>query len=146
MDVEPGGVLPGTPGELRHRLANFLATHEVGVLVLGGADAAWGMPVLYRSQGLAVACLVPRWAEVDVRLAADTGALLIVSATPGDNGRWLACRGTAHVLPPGAWPDASPSTTQTVPAALYDVVGLTLHRLDLVDERAGWGRRENLDL
>ncbi len=146
MALDPGWATPGTPGELRHRLTTFLAAHEVGVLALGGEDATWAMPVTYRSQGLAVTCLVPRWAEIDIRLVANADALLVVPAVPGNAGHWLACRGTAQLCPSGTWPSLHPTLPTLIQPTLYDVVELTLSRLDLVDERSGWGRRENLDV
>ena len=134
--------------ELRDRLATYLAAHGVGVLAVAGAGQAWAHAVRYRSRGLEVDCLLPRWADVAYFLERQPEVLLVVESVQAA-GHWLHYRGTARPLEAPEWDRLLPAHTRLSgvrPDELYQVVRLTPERLDLVDEGAGWGRRENLDL
>jgi hypothetical protein len=127
---------------LRDEIEAYLAQHQVGVLSTSGLAGTWAMPARYRSRGLEVDCLLPRWADVAYHLEQDPNVLLIVRDTQADALRWLECRGTARLV-------ASPDWAWLLPEGAvkgYVVIRITPRRMDLVDEGRGWGARETLDL
>ena len=117
------------------------------MLSLAGLDRAWAMPVRYRNQELLIACLVPRWAETSFYLEQRADALLVIPDRNTPDRHWLACRGRAELSSAHTWPELLPCNSGAPDQrALYDLIQFHTTRLDLIDERAGWGRRENLDL
>lgn len=118
--------------ELRDRVIANLAQNAVCVLCTTGSCGAWAITAHYTNDGLELTCQVPRWADVLFHLAHDPHALVIVIGSQHDPLCWLEYRGLAHLL--AASDDR------------YVTVYLTPNRIDLIDERRGWGVRETLDL
>ena len=140
--------------KLRDRMAAYLAQHQVCVISAAGPDGARAMPARYRSRGLEVDCLLPRWADVAYYLEQDSRVALVVQDTGicGEQGRttpgsrWLRCLGTARVVAQPDWDALLPEGAHTpAPDELYLVVRITPTRLDLMDETRGWGARETLE-
>jgi hypothetical protein len=74
--------------------------------------------------------------------------VLVVIPDGDDAGRpWLQCQGMARPAPAPDWGAFQQEDSGVArPDGLYLVLRVTSERIDLVDERHGWGRRENLDL
>lgn len=111
------------------------------------------MPVWYRplsgpaSNRLDVECLVPRWADIAHDLSQESRVVLIVQASSGAGLRWVQIQGTAQPVEVPDWTRLLPRWVSTMqPEALYNVVRVTPHRIDLVDENLGWGVQETLEL
>ena len=93
--------------ELRERVEAYLASHRGCVLCAEGAEGACAMPARYRAQGLALDCLLPRWADLAFYLERPVGGptggqpLVTVLILDPDTGgrRWLQCRGIARPVP-----------------------------------------------
>jgi nitroimidazol reductase NimA-like FMN-containing flavoprotein (pyridoxamine 5'-phosphate oxidase superfamily) len=140
--------------ELRERIATYLAEHQVCVLSTAGSEDAWAMPVHYRSHGLEIDCLLPRWADVAYHLEQDPRVMLVILDTRKTSEvlppalRWLQVRGTARPVEEPDWETLLPEETRTSvpPDKLYLVVRVAPERIDLLDESRGWGVRETLDL
>jgi hypothetical protein len=131
--------------QLRDQIATYLADHHICVISALGACA---MPARYRSDGLKVDCLVPRWSEVAYALEQDARAALVIADAPSDGARWLEVRGSASIVASPEWKGwRLDSTRHGVPLAdLYLVVRVTPQRMDLVDETRGWGARETVEM
>jgi hypothetical protein len=133
--------------ELRDRMATYLLHHRVCVISTAGTQGVWAMPVRYRSQGLEMDCLVPRWADVTYHLEQDPNLLLIIQACSGAGLRWLQYLGTARPVAAPDWAGLLPRWTSTAPPdEQYLVIHVTPRRIDLVDEDLGWGVCETLQV
>jgi len=141
--------------ELCDRITTYLAQRQVCVISAAGPEGARAMPVYYRSSGLEVDCLLPRWADVAYYLERDPRVALVIwdasacggqgRTTPGS--RWLRCLGTARPVAQPDWNALLPKDAHIpTPDELYLVVRVTPSRIDLMDETRGWGARETLDL
>src|SRR4051794_28638842 len=125
---------------LRDQFVTFLGAHQIGVLSLSDRGDAWAMPVRYTSRALTVACLLPRWAEISFRLESSPGVLLTVPSAAAEH-HWLGYQGSALVRTLAEWPALHPDApTALSPDDLYQVLELAPRRLELIDERHGWGR------
>ncbi|OGO40655.1 MAG: hypothetical protein A2Z04_04985 [Chloroflexi bacterium RBG_16_57_9] len=132
--------------KLRDQISAYLAHHDVCILSTAGTEGAWAMPVRYRSRGLEVECLVPRWADVAYYLEQDPRVLLVIQACGNDSLRWLQYRGRARPVSAPNWVEWSPGRVSPALADdLYLVVHVTPERIDLFDESRGWGARETLE-
>ena len=142
--------------KLRDQIAAYLAHHDVCILSTAGSQGAWAMPVRYRSCGLEVECLMPRWTDVTHYVEQDPRVLLVIPGYPpstplagGSEGglRWLQIQGIARPVAAPDWAGLLPTwTSATPPDEVYLVVRVTPQRLDLFDEGRGWGARETLEL
>jgi hypothetical protein len=129
--------------QLSDQLAAYLACYNTGVLSAAGAAP---LPVRYRSRHLIVECLVPRWADLAYVVSEQPTMVLIVPA-PADVARWLQYQGQAQIATAPDWSGWLPAgAAQQQAHAHYLVVELQPQRLDLFDQRRGWGARETLDL
>lgn len=133
--------------QLRERIIAFLSQNRVGVLSTTGARGIWTTPVRYRNLGLAVECLVPRWADASYHLEQNPQVtLVIVVANKNHDLCWLHYQGLARVTVTSDWAELLPTK---IPSALgndlYQLVSLTPQRLDLIDEQRGWGVRDTLE-
>ncbi len=141
----------------REQMLAYLSAHHVGVLSTNGRQGAWATVVAYRSDGLAVECLLPRWADVAYHIEQDPRVLLIVPdsvACPSDL-RWLEYAGAAEILVSPDWSQwrsfvsLRTSSFERFTASLdnlYFVVRLKPTRIDLIDASRGWGERETLEV
>lgn len=128
---------------LRQRMAAYLRNHQVGVLSV--ANAVQGaLPVRYHSDTLTVYCLIARWTDILPVLEQDSRVELVIAQHDSD-AYWMQYRATAHVLDT---PNFQPFAAKTIAASAfhYVVVELTPQRIDLIDQRKGWGARETLEL
>ena len=125
-------------------IITYLAQHQVCVLSTTGTHGAWAMPVSYHHDGLQVTCLLPVWADVAYHLEQDPRVMLLIYDSMQSQ-QWMQTIGTANKVDTPdweRWPD------QPIPPTpeLYQVDQITPERIELFDERQGWGRRETLDL
>lgn len=103
------------------------------------------MPVRYRSQGLELYCLVPRWADGLYHLEQDPQAMLVI--TSENPLCWLHYQGQVQTgAGPADWSGLLPDNLAPALAGeLYQLLHLTPHRIDWIDERRGWGARATLE-
>lgn len=124
---------------LRQHITEFLAAHSVGLLCGTGLQGAWALPVRYQNDRLKVVCWLPRWADALYYLEQDPHVLLLVVDSPLPEGSkglcWLHYDGLAEM-----------AVTEAGVDELYQTVHLTPRRIELFDERKGWGVRETLDI
>lgn len=131
--------------QLRSQIINYLAQHEMGVLSTGGLAGLRAMPVHYRSQGLDLYCLVPRWADVLYHLKQDPQTVLVI--TSENPLCWLHYQGRvqAETGRPD-WPGLlTDGLTPALAGELYQLLHLIPNRIDWIDERCGWGARATLE-
>lgn len=122
------------------QFAQHLARFDVGVLYVPGASL---LPVRYRSQRLAVECLIPRWSDLAYALEEQPVATLITPA--GDPVSWLQYQGLARLSDTPDWDELLQDSRLPLPVG-YLRIAIQPKRLDLFDERRGWGFRETLEL
>lgn len=133
--------------ELRRRAIRLLAAHQTCVLTTSGAGGAWAMPVRCRSQGLAVECLLPRWADAAYFVEQDPDVLLLIEDGEAPASRWLQIEGVARVAPDSDWAAWLPAWASPVhPSDLYLVLRVSPRRVELFDEGRGWGAREGVEI
>ncbi len=127
--------------QLIDQFAQQLAGSDVGVLYVAGASPH---PVRYRSRRLAVESLLPRWSDLAYAVEAQPMVSLIIPDT-GDALCWLQYQGRARVVETADWDELLRDDRLQLPAG-YIRVAIQPQRLDLFDERRGWGARETLEL
>jgi len=133
--------------QLRARMAAFLAAHEVCILSANGANGAWAMPARYRSRGLVVDCLIPRWADVAYFAERDPNVLLLIEDAEAPATRWLQIEGTVSAVPDPDWVQWLPSwPSPAPPAQLHLLLRVRPRRIELFDARRGWGAREGVEM
>ena len=133
--------------ELRDWIAAYLLTHRVCILGTIGTVGAWAMPVWYRSHGLEVECLIPRWADVIYHLEQNPQVLLVIQDPEAARLRWLQYRGTAQPIASPDWSRLLPEGISNLrPEDRYVAIRAKPERIDWIDESRGWGARETLDL
>jgi hypothetical protein len=132
--------------ELRERIAAYLAEHRVCVFSTAGPEGGRAMPVLYRSRGLEVECLLPRWSDVAYDVWRDPRVTLVFLDARAPEQRWLQYEGTARPVERSDWSDWLPGECAALSDELYQVVQVTPCRINLMDASRGWGARETLDL
>jgi hypothetical protein len=135
--------------KIRDRMAFHLSQHQVGLLSVNGEQGAWSMPVRYRlGENLTVECLLPRWADGTYYLEQDSRVVLIVPLNRSLEVCWLRVQGEARPVAHPNWEEWFPPEEGegVPPASLYEVVRVTPRRLNLFDERRGWGARETLEV
>jgi hypothetical protein len=123
------------------QFAQHLARFDVGVLYVAGAAP---LPVRYRSQHLAVECLLPRWSDLAYALEERPIATLIIPGA-GDAVCWLQYQGRARVGDVLGWDEFLRDDRLQLTTGYLRIV-IQPKRLDLFDERRGWGARETLEL
>ncbi len=129
---------------LREEIVQYLARHAIGVLSMRGGDAAYALPVRYHSQGLQITCLLPRWSDAAYYVEQPVAVVLVVPDAE-DGACWLHYTGEAVAVVEG---DIG-SVLQGEPAVFqperYRMAKLTPSRIDLIDQRQGWGWRQTLE-
>ena len=133
--------------ELRQRISQTLVAHQVCVIgACGWNDRPWMLPAAYRSRGLEIECLLPRWAELIFHLDEDPEVLLVIRESQAETSRWLEYRGRADIQEVPDWTEWGLSLEErNQPQNRYAVLHITPERIDLIDESRGWGYRETLD-
>jgi len=133
--------------QLRDQLEGELAAGKVAVLHLSTAAGQMLAPVRYRSTGLVLDCLLPRWLDGVQGLSADTQVRLITLPTGDGHLKWLDLQGTARPIPRARWPDPLPRhSPYLAPEELHEWVRIHPSRLQRFDEATGWGIQSTLDL
>lgn len=133
--------------QLRDRIAAYLAEHRLCVVSAHGAPAAgtFAAPALYRMSGLELACTLPRWTDVLYLLEQDGHALIIVADELSEGKRWLEYHGKVVTIAPAPMDEAPGGAGARVGDGRQVTLLLAPIRIDLIDERLGWGVRETLD-
>ncbi|RMD59621.1 pyridoxamine 5'-phosphate oxidase family protein [Candidatus Parcubacteria bacterium] len=125
--------------ELQNQVVTCLAAHRVCIIGVASPDGGQAALVRYRSRGLEVDCLLPRWNDVAYYVERDPRVTLVIQET-GERLRWLRCWGLAQILPNPDWTAWCLNSEAGVPPQdLYTVVHVVLWRVDLLDEELGWG-------
>lgn len=116
------------------------------VLSVAAAEArgVWAIPVHCRNDGLAVDCLIPRWADAAFYLEQNPQVLLIFQDPDGAHLCWLQYRGRAEILSTPNWAELLPQA-EPHPETRYLAVRVQPRRLDVIDESQGWGVLESLE-
>lgn len=130
--------------KLRDQIAGELATRRVGVLSAGGELGPQAMPVRYLLRGLEVECLLPRWSELAYMLEEQTQVVMVVLSAPESDQRWIRYQGMAEPVTEPDWAELLPG--EKAPGDRHTVIRIRPVRIDLIDQAAGWGARETLDL
>lgn len=132
---------------LHERIAQALAAGPSGVLCSAVADRVWAMPVQYRSAGLTVECLLPRWSDLAAVLEERPAVVLMVLHPHGLDRGWLQMQGRAEPYDPVGWTGPVPPLPAKLrPEEIYRPIRIRPIRFDLYGDQAGWGGRETLDL
>lgn len=122
-----------------------LAAMGVGVVIL--SVDRYALPVRFRVRGPAVECRVPTWSGVGDMLTASGEVTLVAVADSEPELSWLFVRGPATVVPEPEWAGLLPPDVGRVdPDDLYQLIRIQPRRIELIDERRGWGCRETADL
>jgi hypothetical protein len=129
--------------ELPDRIASLLTKSSLGVLCAMGRDKPSGAVVRYRSQGLDLTSLLPRWADVAFYIEERPQVLLLIALSEGC---WLHYQGLAQVRAMPDWAELLPEGPPITSADRYMVVEITPRRIDLLDVSRAWGSRETLEL
>lgn len=127
---------------LRDEIALELGAEGVAVLSLDGPRV---VPVRYRTNGLTIDCLLPRWLD---RSAWPEQPIGLVTLPVGrERLRWLEIHGTAIPSDAPVWLEGLPQHSHLVtPSDLYQLIRIRPSRIHRFDEAAGWGAQATLDL
>lgn len=144
--------------ELKNRLSEYLQQYQGAALCGMGQGTMWLLPVHYRSFGLELYCAVPGWSDAAYILQETTTVQLIVPfsgqnmaterverAARVESGAWLWYLGEARQIISLDCP-TSVAVAQAVKPGSHIFVRILPRRIDLIDERRGWGARETLEI
>lgn len=127
---------------LRDQFAAELGSEGIAVLSLDGSRV---VPVRYRTDGLALDCLLPRWLDRSAWLEQPIGLVTLPSGK--ERLRWLEIQGTATPSDSPVWLEGLPQHSHLVtPSDLYQLIRIQPSRIHRFDEAAGWGAQATLDL
>lgn len=129
---------------LREEIVQYLTAHESGVLSMGSRDGAYALPVRYHSRSLEITCLLPRWSDAAYYIEQPIPILLIVPDTQGGT-CWLHYMGEGIADTEASNPLLSKAGVHAYQPERYRVAKLTPRRIDLIDQRQGWGWRQTLE-
>ena len=105
------------------------------------------IPSRVRVRGTIVECLVPTWAGLGDMLERPREARLAVVVEAGPALSWVFIRGNASlVMNPDLEGLTLPGVGRANRTDLYESVRVEPVRIEIVDERRGWGYRETVDL
>ncbi len=119
--------------ELRSRITALISQYQICVISTGGSNGEWAVLARYENQGLEISCLLPRGSDALYYLDQDPHVIVIIRDSQADRLRWVQVRGVACLL------DSKQDDC-------FISVRIKPERIDLLDERYGWSRRETLDL
>lgn len=132
---------------LRDHIQTFLAGHQQCVMTARDGDSTATLLARYHADGLCVDCLLPLWAEITYCLEHNPQVTLVIPPGDGDAESWMQVQGRAEALAAPEWHTLLPmQPAGMAPADLFRVVRVRPRRIDLIDERRGWGARETLEL
>lgn len=120
---------------------------RVAVLSVG----RYALPVRFRIRESRLECQVPTWSGMgDLLEAAGTDPLevtLVAVEEAEPHLRWLFVRGPAVLVPDPDWEELHVAAGGSVSTGdLYQLLRIVPKRIELADERRGWGYRETMDL
>ena len=127
-------------------ILNTLTLEAMGVrhAILG--IASYALPVRFRVRGSVVECRVPTWSGVGDLLEKKQEVTLIAVQNSEAHLRWLFLRGPGTVIKEPDWEGLVPLQTCRVdPGDLYQLLRVKPKRMELFDEKLGWGFRETAD-
>jgi hypothetical protein len=111
-----------------------------------GADG-YALPVRFRVRGPFVECSVPTWSGIGELLEKAEEVTLAAVKSSGDDLCWLFIRGQGFVIKNQDWEGLVPHERSLVdPGDLYRLLRIEPLRIELFDEKRGWGYRETADL
>ena len=114
--------------------------------ILGVANYA--LPVRFRVRGPIVECRVPTWSGVSDLLEKTGEVTLVVVQSYKVNLRWLFLRGPGSIIKNPDWDGLDLSQhdhSRVDPEDLYQLLRIEAKRMELFDEKQGWGFRETAD-
>lgn len=127
---------------LRDQLSAELRSAGVAMLSLDGPRV---VPVRYRTNGLALDCLLPRWLDRGAWLERPIG--LVTLPEGRERLRWLEIQGAATLADSPLWLEGLPQHSHLVgPRDLYQLIRIQPSRIHRFDEALGWGAQATLDL
>lgn len=107
----------------------------------------YALPVRFRVRGTVVDCQVPIWAGSSDLLKTRADVTLVAAQEAGPDLLWIFARGSAALHPHPDWRGFSDLRNDRARLDdLYEMVRIDPKRLELFDERRGWGFRETIDL
>jgi hypothetical protein len=118
--------------ELRDRVISFLSRNRVCVIATSGLSGPWAVAAQYDNSGLELNSCLPRWSDTLFNLEQEPNVIVVIQSNLGSSFGWLQYRGIASI---------SGSKDEQ-----YVHIHIKPKRIDLIDESAGWGARETLDL
>jgi hypothetical protein len=118
--------------ELRDRVITYLSHQRLCVITTNGPGGAWAVAAQYQNDGLLLKCRVPRWSDCVYNVELDPRTIVIIADERLGQLRWLEYRGIAHAV------DSLDER--------FVALRIAPERVDLIDERHGWGARESLDV
>lgn len=131
------------PDQLRQRITDYLSNGSLGVLSTHAPTGVISLPVRYRSDGLELECLVPRWSDIAHLLEQNPNAAFAIMTDTPESLSWLHYSGRAAPVAAPRWDGLMRTTPTTIPPAdLFIVLRLRPTRIELVHS---WWVRETLD-
>ena len=123
----------------------ILETIGTGYAVLG--MNGYSLLVRFRVCGGVVECSVPTWNGLsDLPEKIEAVTLVVINNSETDLS-WVFVRGTGRIVENQSWETLIPSEHGLVdPEDLYHLLRIEPTRMELFDEKRGWGFRETADL
>lgn len=118
--------------ELRDRVISILSRNRLCVIATSGLSGPWAVSAQYDNSGLELSSCLPHWSDALFNLEQEPNVMVVIQHEPGNAMCWLQYRGIASL---GDSKDGE-----------YVCIRIKPKRIDLIDESAGWGARETLDL
>ena len=116
---------------------------KYAVLGLNG----YSLLVRFRVCGEIVECSVSSWSGLRDFPEKVEEVTLVVIKNSEDNLSWIFLRGTGSIIENQGWGALFPSEHALVdPKDLYHILRIEPKRMELFDEKRGWGFRETVDL
>jgi hypothetical protein len=107
----------------------------------------YALPVRFRVRGAFVECGVPTWSGIGELPEKAEQVTLTAVTSSGDDLYWLFIRGPGYVINDPDWEGLVPYERSLVdPGDLYRLLQIEPLRIELFDEKRGWGYRETADL
>lgn len=129
---------------LREEIVKYLTAHDIGVLSMCGRDGVYALPVRYHSNGLAISCLLPRWSDAAYYVEQPLPIVLVVPDTR-DGTCWLHYAGEAITVVEADSSFLPQAGLHAFQPERYQVAQLMPRRIDLIDQRQGWGWRQTFE-
>ncbi len=107
----------------------------------------YSLLVRFRVCGEIVECSIPTWSGLSDLPEKIVEVTLVVIKNSDANLNWIFLRGTGSIIENHGWGALFPSEHGVVdPEDLYHLLRIDPKRMELFDEKKGWGFRETVDL